>query len=296
METTHKIASPAPISKLLLPKAALANCIFGAFVRDTRGCNLTATQRFNHFASSPLCAVSWQFEGQIHLLESSDRLSNPQASPVLPKLTFSGPYQTPQTSWNAGDVNAMILAFYPDAMSTLSGIAIDQYINRTVAAKEVLSGELLELFTNVLTTGNPDDGFEMIEQVLLPLWRSRRTDTPIGGFLVSDWCRSLAVRAALSEAGKSTRQMERRFRAWTGQSRGKLDAYAKSEEAFKHALAAKQTGRVSLADMSAELGYSDQSHMGRNIRQITGFSPAEFLKRYDEDEAFWSFRLLGERF
>ena len=71
----------------------------------------------------------------------------------------------------------------------------------------------------------------------------------------------------------------------------------KSEAAFEYALSVKKEGKkLDLADMAADLGYSDQSHMGRNVKEITGFSPAEFMDRYDEDETFWSFRLMGIRY
>jgi len=293
METTSLIE---PKAKLLLPNVPLANCLFGTFVRDTRGCNLAVDQRFNHFASSPLCGISWFFEGQCHLLEYRDQMKDPASAPVFPKLVFSSPYQQPQTSWNEGDIYSMILAFYPDAFSALSGVDVGKYANRSVPAEEVLSGELLQLVKDVFDTGEAEAGFQLFENKLTPLWQEARPEGPVFGHQVADWCRSLAVRAAMSKMGHSTRQIERRIKSWAGQSQRRLKIYAKSDQAFQYALTAKTKGNLDLADMSADLGYSDQSHMGRQVKEITGFSPAEFMQRYDRDEAFWCFRLMGERY
>jgi hypothetical protein len=45
------------ISKLVLPRPPLAGCVAGLVVRDTRGCALDGTQRFNFAFASPLCLV-----------------------------------------------------------------------------------------------------------------------------------------------------------------------------------------------------------------------------------------------
>ena len=293
METT---SPPRAKAKLLLPGTPLANCLFGAFVRDTRGCDLSVNQRFNHFASSPLCAISWFFDGKTHLIENQRQMSDPASAPPFPSLVFSGPYQHPQTSWNAGDVNGMILAFYPDAFAALSGLDVAAYANRSMAVEDVLSGKLLQLVLEVFETGEAEAGFELMERALTPMWQQVRPDHPVFGNHVADWCRSLSMRAAMSGVGKSTRQIERRIRSWAGQPKRRLNIYVRSEQAFQRALSAKAEGDLNLADMSAELGYSDQAHMGRQIKSITGFSPADFMKRYDQEEAFWSFRLMGERF
>jgi len=38
------------------------------------------------------------------------------------------------------------------------------------------------------------------------------------------------------------------------------------------------------------------SHMGRVVRQTTGYSPAQLNRLIETDEAFWCYRLLGEHF
>ena len=100
----------------------------------------------------------------------------------------------------------------------------------------------------------------------------------------------------MSEVGKSSRQIQRYVKFRTGQSQRSLLTRARGDQAFQYALTEKENGNLNLAGMSADLGYSDQSHMGREIKKITGFSPQDFLERYDREEAFWCFRLMGERY
>ena len=51
-----------------------------------------------------------------------------------------------------------------------------------------------------------------------------------------------------------------------------------------------------LASLATDAGYSDQSHMGRAVRGATGFSPAQLNRHIETEEAFWCYRLIGERF
>jgi len=48
---------------------------------------------------------------------------------------------------------------------------------------------------------------------------------------------------------------------------------------------------VSLGDVAQVGGYSDQSHMNREAREITGLSPGEILRRLQDDETYWIYRI-----
>ena len=37
--------------------------------------------------------------------------------------------------------------------------------------------------------------------------------------------------------------------------------------------------------------FADQAHLSRATKRITGFAPAEFARRFVEDESFWVYRL-----
>ena len=57
-----------PSGQLWLPRASLTACLRAAMVRSTVGHPLSDAQRLNHFPASPLCSLSWWFEGHSETL------------------------------------------------------------------------------------------------------------------------------------------------------------------------------------------------------------------------------------
>lgn len=53
-------------------------------------------------------------------------------------------------------------------------------------------------------------------------------------------------------------------------------------------------GALDLAGLAGDLGFADQSHMGREVRRLTGLSPARLNGLIATHEAFWFYRLLDE--
>ena len=100
-------------------------------------------------------------------------------------------------------------------------------------------------------------------------------------------------RAARSGRGNSLRTFDRHLKRLSGQTRRSLDFYTTFEGLHRIAVT-EATGTP--ADIAALAGYADQSHMGRSVRRATGFSPAALNHAIRTEEAFWCYRLLGQRF
>jgi AraC-like DNA-binding protein len=49
-----------------------------------------------------------------------------------------------------------------------------------------------------------------------------------------------------------------------------------------------------LASIAAEAGFADQSHLGREVRRVTGILPGRLGELMRNYEAFWFYRLLSE--
>jgi AraC-like DNA-binding protein len=71
----------------------------------------------------------------------------------------------------------------------------------------------------------------------------------------------------------SRRQIERDFSRWLGVSPRHLSQVARVQGVARHAHAG-----ASLAAAAAEMGFADQSHMNRVVRQLTGLTPREFVR------------------
>jgi len=113
---------------------------------------------------------------------------------------------------------------------------------------------------------------------------------------VKDWSRSLALRAAQTDLGRSTRQVARRVRSWTGASQRDLRGLGHIEQLYARLHDAMENGDVDWTGLAAESGFADQAHMIRQMRRYTGFTPEHLRESAGNNEAFWCYRLLRQYF
>ncbi|WP_293443104.1 helix-turn-helix domain-containing protein [Planktotalea sp.] len=237
-----------------------------------------------------MCALSISFDGAWRLMAGPQDLSAPQQAALMPDLIFSGPQDHPTTSWNDADIHAMIVAFYPDAIATLLGVEIGQLRDKSVPLKALPQSVLRDVFEQLKGAKDAVTAFADLQTRIAPLWHSARPDQHPFGRMITDWSRALMVNAAFSQTGRSVRQMQRRVKTLAGQPLKRLQRFSKAEQAFALALTERD---ADMAGIATDAGYSDQSHMGRHVRAQTGFTPAELMRRFESDEAFWSYRLMG---
>jgi len=279
-----------PIAILHTPKPALGACILAGVERDTRGCSLTDAQRFNYFPVSPMVVISWVFEGDLHLVQDGAPGVAPRLGAPLPRLLFSGPHRRPSMSWSPGPLHALSVGFYPEALRRLMGLPVEPYLDCNLPLQAVAPAAFLQACQAVLDGGGIH-AFAQLQTQLQPLWDEPAQDSPVP--YLGDWVRALATRAAHSSAGRSVRQLQRLVRDWTGQSQRDLQLFIRADTALQHYLAWQRGERRDLASVAADAGFADQSHMGRDLRRLTGLSPARLGALLATDEAFWYYRLIA---
>ena len=281
------------VNRLWLPRASLSLCVRAIVSRDTVGASLDDHQRLNHFPAIPLCSVNWWFEGRAEWLTRgpSSSLASPRR-PLPSDLVFSGPRSTPVTTWTPEASHGMILLLMPDALWRMTGIEPADHVDRFVDARTVLPAPWLEMCEAVGRCADDDARVARIERFLAPLWESVRPGGTALGNRSADWARTLAAQAATSRAGRSLRQVERRIKRWGGMSMRELRVLGRAEQAFFRAR--DGTGcdeSPNWAAVADDSGYSDQSHLVRTSRRVSGFSPQALYRGIEEDEAFWAYRL-----
>jgi hypothetical protein len=272
-------------ASLLLPDPALSGCIFAAIRRDTRAVTLGDAQRFNHFPASPLVALTCIFHGETRAL---GRAGDPGSAPVFPAVSVAGPQSRPLTSWNPGPVHALSVGFYPDAWARLTGTPAQDLADRITADLPAALAPALDALQGPGGFARRWAGFQAR---LGALWHSG--PAPRRGARLADWAHAVTARAALSGPGRSLRAAQRRLRRWTGQNRQTLNHFSRIED-LHQIVSGDDT--ADLAGLAVAAGFSDQSHMGRELRRATGFSPQQLNRLIETEEAFWCYRLLGERF
>lgn len=276
---------------LLMPTVALSECLFGAIVRDTRVAVLRDEERANYFPASPLVTLTLVIVGETRMADSGPDVAQAMRSDPLPAITVAGPRTTPFVSWNPGPVFAISIGFYPDAWMRLTGVEAQSLVDRTV-------GDVPTMFVDLMTpdeTTSAESIWSTFQRALLPLWSQARGDGEHRSYRsrLSAWSHALIARSLMSGPGRTVRAVQRRLRRWSGQSRRSLDFFSKIEG--MHELAVLRNDATP-AELAIEAGYADQSHMGRMVRKATGFSPVQLNEHVKHNEAFWCYRLLGERF
>ncbi|MEP5728584.1 MAG: helix-turn-helix domain-containing protein [Sulfitobacter sp.] len=272
-----------PVSKLFMASPKLSGCLFGAIHRDTRRTVLADADRVNHFPASPLFCVTLLRHGDLFVLPADRDWNDLSNATKLPRISVFPPSDLPISSWSPNAIEATTFGFYADAWMRLGG---------SLDANDVPTPihRALDVFDR---QNNPETGWTSFCQVLEPEWTKYRPSAwrPIAD--ISDWARTVQIRAAFSGRGRSVRAFQRQLKRLSGHSKRQLDFFSSFENTHRLIL---QDPDLSPAELAIDAGYADQSHLGRTLRRATGFSPAHLNRAIAHEEPFWCYRLLGERF
>ncbi len=267
------------------PGLSLGNCVYLAMERDTRGARLSDADRFNYYPATPFPSISWMLDGDLHMVEDAEDGVSTLGDP-LPKVIFSGPTRRPSVSWSPGPVHVLTVGFYPEALARLLDITIEHYVGAVLPLEKVISGGRLDRLATVLSGQDP---FAQAHHLLNSLWDNEPAQQPSD---VRSWLALLAARRASTAGRKGQRSLQRLIKHRTGQSLRDLQLYARVENAFSHVARMSKEESLNFAAVAAESGFSDQSHLGREVRRVTGLPPAKLNELVEHNEAFWMYRLL----
>lgn len=271
-------------------------CVRSVVARSTLGHSLDDAQRISRFPATPLCSLSWWFEGSGELLvpERPGAIPWPDGAriPAPGRWVLSGPQTRPTSTWSPGPVHGMMVLFLPDALHLLTGLEPAALTDCIVDAASVLPPDWMAMCEALQQANDDTHRLTLLETFLEPRWQACRPTLPLGAQRHADWVAYLAQRAATSTMGRSLRQWERRIKQWAGLPMRELRGFSRAEQAFFGALEADATrASVNWAEVAAEVGYADQSHLCRVIRRISGYAPKALYAGMQSDEAFWIYRL-----
>lgn len=169
------------------------------------------------------------------------------------------------------------VSFRPGGMMPFFNPAADELHNAHVSLRDLWGSRGATLRERVLQACTPYARLRVVEAELMarairPLQRRPEVD-----FML----RQLTLRqdvpiAALSErAGLSPRRLTRLFTLETGLT-PKLYARVKRFERVRRSIGG---GQVEWSDLAQQCGYFDQSHLIRECREISGFTPSQLQAR-----------------
>jgi AraC-like DNA-binding protein len=235
----------------------------------------------------------WLLQGDSTLIRRGDAT----ISEKLPALSFFGPHTMPFVSANSGPVQAFMVVLLPQAVQALTELYLPTLVNRMRPLESLLDDAWMDMARAVQQANDDAARVQLIEAFLEPRWRAVRQDAMPRADRQRFWVEGLALQAATSGVGKSLRQVERRIKDWAGLPLRDLRRLARAEDSFLETrdtiLLSPGKHAPNWAEIAAESGYSDQSHLCRETRRVSGLTPNELKRAVQEDESFWAYRIFN---
>lgn len=281
----------APTTTLWLPEPRWSSLVHAYLARSTVGCNLQGRDRHNRFPATSFITLSWFLVGSVELL-AADRDT---AVREMPRWLLNG-RQGPVESRNLGDLRYFGVSLYPDAFTAAFGVPVRALEGQMLDATQVLPPAAQAMGAAVATAATDLQRIALFEAYLAE---------HAAGFKASLWTGAvrsgtqLSVRLLARLLRLGDRQTLRALRERLGVGVSDLRRYARGEAAFgAFSQQLDRTRDVALADIAAQAGYADQSHLCRDCKATTGRTPREFWHGFEHDEADWIYRAsrqLAER-
>lgn len=277
---------------LRLSPPSLQGALVALIARDTSTLSLSGAQRLTHFPASPLVAISWFRNMESGLVE--DGKHGPCWRGFGAPLIVSGTQSHPTVGWARTTGRGYIACFNADAAQALFGLDLTVIQDRFVPVEQVISNSYAPLWDALLASEDADM-LAVLESNLAPRWQGlqgRASAQPSLRQLGRSWVERLAWQAQEWGRIHSPRHVERRIKSFSGRSLREWQSLVRTEGLFFAARDRYETGQpFGWADLAQDAGFSDQAHMSRMAKRITGFAPGEFAQRFIDDESFWMYRL-----
>jgi hypothetical protein len=277
---------------LRLAPATLQGALIALIARDTSTLSLNSAQRLSHFPASPLVTISWFHDIDAGLIERGKDGARWQGFDA--QVVISGTQSCPTVSWARTTGRGYIACFNADAAQALFKLDLAAIQDRFVAVDQIVSKEWMPLW-QALRVSDDENLPGVLERYLAPRWQSLQGRTSTQASLRQlgrHWVERLAWQAQQWQRVHSLRHVERRIKSFSGRSLRQWQSLTRTEGLFFAARDRYESGQAfDWAALAQEEGFADQAHMIRVSKRITGFPPAEFAKRFIEDESFWMYRL-----
>ncbi len=292
-ERAPRVVTDVPPDRLYPAPPALQGVLAALIRRDTRHLVLSSAQRLSHFPASPLVALSWYHGLDAGLV--SDTPNGPSWQPFGSRIMLSGSQSAPLTSWAPTTGRGYMACFAADVAQALFGVELAAIHDRFVPARDVLDDSWSALCEALLRADDDAAAMAALEQHIGARWRALHGEVSALGSvrrLGRHWVERLALQAHAWQRDVSPRHVERKIKSYSGRSLREWQALVRTEGLFFAARDRYESGApFNWAELALEEGFTDQAHMSRVARQITGFPPGEFAQRFMHDESFWVSRL-----
>ena len=132
----------------------------------------------------------------------------------------------------------------------------------------------------LLEAATPDEKLRIVETVLLDHVARSLDPDPATAFAVAELERGLAVADVTSRLGLLPKTFLRRFRERVGLAPKEFSRVRRLQRVLR---SVGGNGETSWAEVAAEQGYYDQSHLIHDFRELAGITPTAYRPRSAPD-------------
>ncbi len=265
--------------------------------RDMRDVILSEAQRLSHFPASSFICLSWHDDIAVGMLERQDK-------EILwtrfdQDVVISGSQSKPTVYWSTHNGRGGMMYFTINAAKELFNIDVTTIQDRSVCARQLLGASWFAMFDQLVEARDDRTMLEVIKHHISSRWDNmHHTSNPAQSLQYAGrkWVGRLALQAKLWHDSRSLRQVQRSIKAMSGRSLREWQLLVSTEKVFFDVAQddPKVLNNLDWAALALDAGFSDQAHLTRTVKRITGFPPAEFARRFVEDESFWIYRLWNQ--
>jgi AraC-like DNA-binding protein len=262
------------------PQGELAEAVHGiGFISTVDDPWPPPQPRLNRFPAMVYCSLNFFTEGAAALPGDDGELR------AMSDLIVSGPRTRPIASLTLAPLRTVGIVLYPDAFALLTGLSPAALQDRNDPADGLLDDTWADWPQALRACADDAAQAAWIEARLGERWHAvrGRWDAELGASL-----RSIA--ASAPELGVGARQTQRQYRARVGLSPAQARRLQRMNAAV-YALRDPHAPARSLADLAAELGYADQAHMARELRELAFLPPSRLEAHIETDPEYWPYRL-----
>jgi AraC-like DNA-binding protein len=158
---------------------------------------------------------------------------------------------------------------------SLLGVPADEIADRHLSLDDLWPDGATQLRERLLECSTANECFAVLERALLQRLSSRFLVHPVVSFALRSSIREREVHRVAS-LQRASGYSERRFTALFSQAVGLTPKKFLRVKRLGSVLARLASGKASLAQVAAESGYFDESHLTRDFRDLTGVAPSAY--------------------
>lgn len=201
----------------------------------------------------------------------------PELEAEQARFSISGQVNFPARIQSSGDVETIVVVFYPHAVGTMFNIPVSAFYNQEIDGYSLGDKRLNALADDVLDADGSTDAIKLIDKWLLSrleetaLYNFKRVGASLEHLFLDN---AISVKSMSQFACLSRKQFERVFFNAVGMKPKEYSCVTR----FQKSLWLMQNGNRDFTDIAYSCGYADQSHLIRECRKFSGATPAELLK------------------